>query len=163
MISFVYFTKTNPLFALVLLVLAFLLDGLDGSLARLQNVATDKGKFIDILADNLNFTLFVMGLTYAELIPGLLAAALIYSMVISRALQIILKGLTMPSDWYFKPWAGAYVNTFVYLSYLLFFLFVVFKIDIFERTLWIFTGLLALKALIDFYLIIKKPSQKKSN
>ena len=54
------------------LLIANLMDGLDGVVARQQLLASDRGKFTDVVCGSLNLALFGTGLVYAGLLDGAL-------------------------------------------------------------------------------------------
>jgi phosphatidylglycerophosphate synthase len=62
--------------ALVCWLLNRVLDGLDGVLARVQRRTTDRGGYLDLLADFLVYALVPIGLAAGRAEPGITAAAL---------------------------------------------------------------------------------------
>lgn len=154
MILFIYYIGTEPRISFYCLIFCLLMDGLDGSLARYLKTDSDKGKFTDVLMDNLNFTLFIFGLTAAGLLTGLIAAVLVYFMLLTKVLMIVKKNIFKESDWLIKAKVGAFANIFVYVFYGFFVLWAFGGPDLFELLALISSALLILKAVID-YLIIK--------
>ncbi len=63
----------NPVLALALLVLALLLDGLDGTLARISGRASGYGALVDQCADHVRELTIIAGFAAAGLIPGAVA------------------------------------------------------------------------------------------
>jgi phosphatidylglycerophosphate synthase len=68
--------------ALIFLCLSVFADLLDGSLARYQKVASDKGKKFDLIADNITFTIFMISLGLANLISLFVAILIIILQII---------------------------------------------------------------------------------
>ncbi len=52
----------HPRLALALIIISILLDTLDGAVARFVHTDSDRGKFIDVLADQLTFVMLCLGL-----------------------------------------------------------------------------------------------------
>jgi len=141
--------------SLGILIGAILLDNLDGPLARHQKIATDKGKFKDILCDNIVFTLFIVGLINAGYIAGLNGAVFIYIMAISKALRCVFYALRVKSDWYFKIFAGTSPNIFVVLSYFFFIILVIVKANYLNQISVIASLALAIDSVYFYSKIIK--------
>ncbi|MBI2013854.1 MAG: CDP-alcohol phosphatidyltransferase family protein [Candidatus Colwellbacteria bacterium] len=153
MLGFIYFVGTNPLMSFYFLLAALAMDAFDGGLARYLKVDSDKGKFTDVLVDNLNFTLFIIGLTAVSLVSGAAGAAYVYFMLLARVLMVVRKNLGRVSDWLIRPMAGAFPNVLAYLSYAIFTVYVFTGADYLNITSMLFAAFLATKALIDFLLL----------
>lgn len=153
MCLFVYVIKTQTIRALWLLLLTLLIDMLDGALARHTHTASDRGKFTDVLMDSINFTLFIIGLVYAGILSGLVATVYVYFMLLVKVLMIIRKNIARHTDWLIHPMAGAFPNVFVYSSYILFLLYVLFDSNYLTTASQIFSMLLILKAISEYYTI----------
>ena len=123
MTVFVFVVKNNPLLGVVLILYMELSDALDGSLARYLNVQSDQGKFTDILAGSINFTLFIVGLVYSDLLPGLIGIMLVDVLVISKILMIIKKNISKKTDWLIRAQVGAFPNVLEFIIALVFFYF----------------------------------------
>lgn len=80
------------------MLLAIFLDLLDGPLARFQKICSDKGKFIDMFCDILVFSLFVLGLIYADLLIGLVGSILIFALIFSKIFRVIYNIQFLKSD-----------------------------------------------------------------
>lgn len=120
MLFFVYFLPQNSNLALIFVFLTIFLDMLDGALARFQKTSSDRGKFIDVSADALNFSLFLFGLGRAGFINPSIITILIFSAIISRILRILYNSSDLPSDWLFRPVAGCLPNVVSFSCYFLF-------------------------------------------
>lgn len=112
MLVFIYVIPQSLMQALYLVIVYLVLDNLDGSLARHLHTASDRGKFTDILVDNVCFMLFLVGLVYANLLSGILGIIFSYVFLLLTTLLIFEKNLFQPTDWLIRPTAGAFVNSF---------------------------------------------------
>ena len=153
MLFFIYFIRIDVLLSFCFLIGALFMDILDGTTARYLEIQSDRGKFTDVSIDNLNFTLFVLGLTWASLVSGLVAAVYIYFMLLVKVLMIVKKNITKESDWLIRPMVGAFPNVFVYVSYIIFALYVFWGTDIFDFTFSVFSVLLVIKTSVDYWII----------
>lgn len=163
MVGFIFFVNSDQKVAFWFLTAAIIFDSLDGSLARFLKVESDKGKFTDVLMDNLNFTLFIIGLIIASLLSGLTGAVYIYFMLLVKVLMIVKKNIKKESDWLIRPMVGAFPNIFVYSSYVIFGIYVFFGADYFNFSSAIFSGFLILKAVFDYFVIRSTLFQKTMN
>lgn len=118
MFGFVYFFPFQPKLAVNFIFLAILCDLLDGSLARYKKTSSDKGKFIDMIADVLNFFVFLCGLSLVDLIPSTILICLAFFMLFSKVLRVFSNSQNYESDWLFRAVAGFTPNLVVGLSYL---------------------------------------------
>ncbi len=95
----------QPLAALVTLLLHVLLDGLDGPLARFQQVASPRGSFVDTFTDQIVVTLVMIA--YLVHNPSSLSIALgsiyifLYAIVVSMAM--VRNALAVPYSWLVRP------------------------------------------------------------
>ncbi len=103
--------------SLAILAVALFADNLDGEIARYRGTASDKGKFTDVVVDNVTFTVFMLGMAYAGFVSGLLAGMVIYAMLLCRTFMVIKKNVTKETDWLIKVYAGFFPNFFVYVLY----------------------------------------------
>jgi phosphatidylglycerophosphate synthase len=150
MIGFIYFANHAPLYASICLVGAIIMDSLDGALARHLHTQSDKGKFVDVFADNLNFTLFVVGLLYASLISGIAAVLFTYFMLVVRILLIIRKNLDKETDWFIRPMAGGITVLCIGTSYFLFLIFTLTGQSYLEISSLFFASILIIKTIIEY-------------
>ncbi|MBT3704271.1 CDP-alcohol phosphatidyltransferase family protein [Candidatus Peregrinibacteria bacterium] len=125
MVLFAVFLQSNLLLALVFAAIGFLADLVDGGVARESGKNSDQGKFVDMVCDNLSFSIFVIGLVYAELLPGLTGLFLVYFMVLSKVFRSVRNALYFKTDWLFKAVAGFVPNFIVAIIYVLFVFYVI--------------------------------------
>ncbi len=81
----------------------WILDTLDGSLARAAGTASDRGKFLDVLIDNFVYSFVIVCLIYADAAP---AAVLGYHAIIqlfNYLLACIYHNEGRATDWIIKP------------------------------------------------------------
>ncbi|USN45622.1 MAG: CDP-alcohol phosphatidyltransferase family protein [Candidatus Woesearchaeota archaeon] len=152
---FACFARTRPTIALLFLIIGYLLDLMDGSLARYQNVTSDRGKFIDMVADSLNFTLFTIGLVFANLLSGFIGMIAVYVMAASKLFRSIYHAQLLPSSWRFHAVAGTVPNIFVGLGYLSFLFYVLTSTLVFFELYLLLVFMLAIDALLFFFRILK--------
>lgn len=103
---FVVMAEFRTTVSLLLLVLVVLSDMVDGALARHMQVASDKGKFVDILCDNLTFTLGIAGFIVSHFISPLMGLVLVYLMLLVSVWRIVVHARFLPTDWLFKTVPG---------------------------------------------------------
>ena len=151
----VSFMSTQITTALVILLIALFADNLDGEIARYRGTASDKGKFTDVVVDNVTFTVFMLGLAYAGFVSGFLAAIVVYAMLLCRTFMVIKKNVTKETDWLIKAYAGFFPNFFVYVLYAGFFLLALGYGNIVPLIAAISATALSIKALVDFRTIKK--------
>jgi phosphatidylglycerophosphate synthase len=120
MIGFVLVVPVDLRLSVLFLAAALTCDCLDGVLARYQNRASDRGKFIDVMTDEINAFLFVLGLAVGQLADILLLIPFVYFMLLSRVLRVLIYSYEFRSDWLFRPVAGFLHNVVVFSGYLSF-------------------------------------------
>ncbi|MDA0835513.1 MAG: CDP-alcohol phosphatidyltransferase family protein [Planctomycetota bacterium] len=138
---------SSPLLAFGLLLLHVLLDGLDGPLARYQNVASRKGSFTDTMADQLvvfatTLTMIVAG--EAHVVP---ASIYLFAYTIVVAFAMIRNSLDIPYSWLVRPRFIVYVWLVVNAYWLP---------GSLDWVLIAFDGLLSWKLLTGFYNLRKR-------
>ena len=101
----------NPLLALILFVVALLLDGLDGTLARMSGRASGYGALVDQVADHVRELTVMAGFAAAGLIPA--GVAVMYA-----AAYPLLNALLWIGDRHGRP---ARVSAKVWLTFYPFF------------------------------------------
>lgn len=120
MVLFIIFIRKHAFLSLLFVFLGSITDLIDGNLARYQKRDNDRGKFADMVSDNVTFTLFIIGLAYGGLINGLIALVYVYFMILSKLFRVVFNSPYLKSDWHFKAVAGLLPNLFVGISYILF-------------------------------------------
>lgn len=116
-----YFILTKPFVALLFLLLSLAADAFDGVVGRFAGHASDRGKFIDIVCDNLAHTIFVAGLVVHEVIHGIGGIGLIYLLAFTTIVRVISQTRYFQTDWLFRPVAGLFPVVIRVASYILFF------------------------------------------
>jgi len=155
MFLFILFIQKNLILSSIFLLLAILFDSIDGPLARFQKIDSDKGKFIDVFIDILVFVMFIWGLIYANLLNELIGSILIFTLPFSRIFRIIYNNQFLKSDWLFKAWAGFIPTLITDLSYINFFIYILFKQNYFFEVSIIFSIILFVDIIIFYYKVIK--------
>lgn len=109
--------------AVFILLFTDLLDGIDGSLARYQNKASDRGKFVDIVIDDMIYCLLVI----MAIKIGANSYSATYNIAVvlfTPLLAIIKKEEGKPTDWIIKPYPRTgYIKYFVMIPFYLSFFF----------------------------------------
>lgn len=126
---FALFIKNHIKWSLLFLLMAWLCDLLDGSLARYKKVDSDRGKFIDMFCDVLTFAMFIGGLIYGNLLPGLVGLMTVFFLIFSKIFRAIYNSQYFNSSWHFRAVAGFIPNLLVGLLYFFFIIYVLFKQD----------------------------------
>jgi phosphatidylglycerophosphate synthase len=155
MVGFILALPHHLILAFWLLFARMLIDILDGPLARYQKTDSDRGKFVDVLMDNLAFAAFIFGVIRAGLMDGLAGGIYLFATELVIVLMIIIFNLTYKSDWFFFASAGSYPYNFIYTIYLLFTCYVFGSHNYLTGAAQIFSVLLGLKAIKDYWLIQK--------
>jgi len=121
-----WFYYSDEFSASFFLLFILLLDAFDGALARFQNKASDRGKFLDILTDSVIYSFTILALFKFKLDPFLLAYN-IFIIAIVYLLGTIKKQEFKKSDWIIRPHAKlSYLKAIAVVA---FFLFVFFRQD----------------------------------
>jgi phosphatidylglycerophosphate synthase len=151
---------SNTRMAALCLISSVVLDSLDGVLARYLKMSSDRGKFLDVMADNFNSFLFVLGLATTHLVNPLIMIAYVYFMLLGKTYKVYLNSFNYQSDWLFRAVAGFFTNFINYFSYALFVFSILESIDL-NSFFLIMTVALAGYCLWHFILITnKKPLSK---
>ena len=100
---FIYWFFQEQFWSSIFMLFILLLDTVDGALARYQNKASDRGKFLDMVVDHIVYviTVFAMGALGADVVLVILNLAIIPLVYL---LGVIHKGEGVPSDWIIKPY-----------------------------------------------------------
>ena len=151
MLVFFYFSQTDLVVASWFLVLALVLDLVDGGLANYLNISSDRGKFIDMLMDNLSFVIFVLAMVNISMIDSLTGIVLAYFMFLCVILLIIKKNRNKKSDWLFHPFAGSFPHIMRGVIYGMFFVLVIFGVNLFYPWIYIIAAALIAKSVQDFF------------
>lgn len=84
-LSFRYLEK-DQVWGMIFIIIAIILDNLDGAYARFINSADEKGRFIDTFCDFISFIIILFGVTFYGLITPLLS--LYYGMILSLSFTL---------------------------------------------------------------------------
>ncbi|MDD5032277.1 MAG: CDP-alcohol phosphatidyltransferase family protein [Patescibacteria group bacterium] len=152
-----WFYYGNELSATLFLLFILLLDTFDGALARFQNKASDRGKFLDVLIDFVIYSFIILALFKFE-INSFLLAYNIFFVATAYLLGVIKKQEFNKSDWIIRPSARlSYLKAIMVIS---FFLFIFFQKDFLFKAV-IFSNILA-TVLSIYYLIFIQIRWKKT-
>lgn len=123
MVPVLFFVKERPWLAVGCVVASIFADLLDGIVARYQETCSDKGKLVDMVCDNVSFTMFMVALVYAGLVGAVAGLLLTYTMLLSKVLRSITHSFYLDTDWHFKAVAGFLPNLstgIIFLMYLIY-------------------------------------------
>jgi phosphatidylglycerophosphate synthase len=155
MIGFVFALPNHAVAAFWLLFGRMMADIMDGPLARHQKTDSDRGKFVDVLMDNLAFWLFIVATVRAGLLSGLYGILFLFLCELSVVLLIIRYNIKHKSEWYFYASAGSFPYNFVYAAYAIFGLYAFGGHNYLNGAAQIFSICLAVKSLADYWAIQK--------
>lgn len=150
MVLFIFVASHSLVLGFWLIVCRMLIDTIDGPLARYQNTGSDRGKFIDVLMDQLGFAMFIFGIIKLGLISGLVGAVYLYFVALVTILMIIRNSFNRHSDWLFFASAGAFPYLMIYVSYALFGFYAFGGNNYLAISSKIFIILLVIKAVLDY-------------
>lgn len=136
----------------------WLLDTIDGQLARHTKTSSDKGKFNDIFIDITGYSLYMMGLAFIGVSEVFI---LFYHVIIHAAdylLAIVYRNENQPTDWIIRAEPNlSYLKIIAHLTIIIFVLFGRNFIDPMFMMLNVFMTLQA----INYFIKIQKQSFKK--
>lgn len=155
-LMFFLLIEANFKIAFLILLIGGLTDSFDGTLARYQKKANDRGKFIDMLSDNIIFSFFLLGLIKINFINTL---NLSYFLFIIPALYLIIivnKNENIKNDWIIVPHARITYYKFIFeVIFLLTLIFNLQKIYI-TSILIILNIVMSVHFSYHFYLFLNK-------
>ncbi|MBD3360003.1 MAG: hypothetical protein GF365_04845, partial [Candidatus Buchananbacteria bacterium] len=119
-----YFFYLENLWGVFLVyVLFWLLDLLDGALARYLNLQHDKGRFLDSVVDNFMYAFLMLGFIYLQAAWVWLLAYNILIELFTQLLATIHKRINTPTDWLIKITPDIpYFKSFSHLALLIYWL-----------------------------------------
>lgn len=153
MVAFIFVAGHSLIWGFWLIVIRMIIDCLDGSLARYQKIDSDRGKFVDVLMDQLGFAMFIFGIIKLGLITGLVGALYLYFIVLVTVLMVIKNNFYRKSNWLFFASAGGFPYTLVYISYILYGFYAYGGSNYLNGSSKIFTGVLVIKAVMDYWAV----------
>jgi phosphatidylglycerophosphate synthase len=157
MVGYIIMIVSDPWTAFALLLFALFIDGfLDGALARYLGTDSDKGKFVDQVCDITVFVIFILGVARLGLVNILMAILFVYVVSISKLFVVIKKNIGQKTDWVIHPFVGVFSNLPLYLSYLLFTIWLIYGINYMNQAIIVFTAGLIIKAIFDLHIIVSK-------
>lgn len=109
-LAYYLFFQVDLRAALVFYILFWLVDTIDGSVARATGTANDRGKFFDVLVDNFMYSFVIIGFIYLEAAPAPLLSYHILIQLVVYVLGIIYAQEGRPTDWIIKPQAEQQYN-----------------------------------------------------
>ncbi len=137
---------------------SILLDAVDGALARFAKTASDRGKFIDVFADQLTFSLLAVGLL--RLLPELSIALTVSAFAIPALylLVAVADNEKKPSDWLIRPQARLTVYKIVFLLILAGLWLQFWNLQTVNALLWLELIICSLHFSYRYILFINKPA-----
>ncbi len=101
--AFPWLITTRPQLAWWCMGVSIALDALDGAVARYAKKDSDRGKFIDVLADQITFSLLAVGMIRIWTAQSLPLAFLALLIPATYLMVAVAKNERLPSDWLIKP------------------------------------------------------------
>ena len=149
-----FFAKEQPWLAVGCVVASIFADLLDGVVARYQETCSDKGKLVDMVCDNVSFTMFMIALVYTGLIGALAGLVLTYTMLLSKVLRSITHSFFLDTDWHFKAVAGFLPNLSTGIIFLMYLIFAASEHNYLTVTGYILAVALMLDSLLSYVRIL---------
>jgi phosphatidylglycerophosphate synthase len=118
MVPMVFLARDYPWPAAACCLASVAADQLDGAVARRAGTSCDRGKLVDMVCDNLAFTVYTLALVVGGLLTPATGILLVYFMVSSKILRSLVHAEFLRSDWFFRPVAGFLPNAAAAVSYL---------------------------------------------
>ncbi len=141
-LPFINFLNTAPLLSLFSLLLSFVMDALDGCLARYQKTTSVKGVLLDIFADHLFFFSVVLSFMSFKMIDGFWGATYLLNYLLLIVLIMALRSRNV---------GVFYVIRSKYILYALWFIFLVAGISFLDVFLVFFSIYMFLSNLFLFH------------
>jgi phosphatidylglycerophosphate synthase len=120
MVPVVFLARDFPWSAAACCLASVAADQLDGAVARRAGTSCDRGKLVDMVCDNLAFTVYALALVVSGLLAPATGILLVYFMVSSKILRSLVHADFLRSDWFFRPVAGFLPNAATAVLYLAF-------------------------------------------
>ncbi|MEK7185277.1 MAG: CDP-alcohol phosphatidyltransferase family protein [Patescibacteria group bacterium] len=129
---FVWFRFNFPILSAILILFVLLLDLFDGPLAHFQRKNSDRGKFLDVLIDQVVSSFMLIALLKLNISPLLITYS-IFILFIAYILGTIKKAEFEESDWIIRTQPRlSYLKAFIVIP---FFLMAFFGFDIIYKAL----------------------------
>jgi len=153
---FFILVNVNFVIAFIILIIGGFTDFFDGALARYQKKESDRGKFIDMLCDNLLFSFFLLGLIKIEFINVTNLAYFLFIIPALYMMIIINKNENEKNDWIIKPYARiSYYKVIFEICFLLVIIFGVSK-NLLDSTIILLNIIMSLHFSYHFYSFMNK-------
>ncbi len=156
--GFVFFLLVNINFviAFIILILGGLTDFLDGVLARFQKKDSDRGKFIDMLCDNIIFSFFLLGLIKINFANILSIAYFIFIIPALYLIIIVNKNEYQKNDWIIKPYSR--ISYYKIIFEVVFLATIIFSLNksYINSTLLLLNVVMSVHFSYHFYLFLEK-------
>jgi phosphatidylglycerophosphate synthase len=153
-----YFSWVNSAFstALGLMLAAWILDCIDGDLSRMLKNDNAVGEFEDVFGDNLVFLIFPVALIQTELLNGVLGALFVFSaFAVLWMAERKQTGGGEPVSLTFHPKGDLFLSLSRKAVWVLMYLFVFFRFDIFTEAYIAITVILLISVMINYFQIIR--------
>jgi phosphatidylglycerophosphate synthase len=140
--------------ALAIMLMAWALDCLDGDLSRMLGNDNAVGEFEDVFADNLVFVVFPLALISTHLLGGALAALSVfaaYSVLWLAERRQSADGKTLV----FHPKGDLLLTLTRKAVWLLMYLYIFFRLDIFTASYAVITALHLVSAGVNYFQVIR--------
>jgi phosphatidylglycerophosphate synthase len=157
---FVVVINRNVSLAFLLFVVSLSTDWIDGVLARYQGSSSLKGRFIDLLCDNVSFALFIIGLLVAQLLTPVTATAYVFITLLANVLRIIRNGLYFKLNHYLRATVVGVASLTTGLTRLLFALLVLTTMDYLELSSQLFSLVLLIEVVWSSVIIARLLKQR---
>lgn len=141
----------------IILIITLCLDVVDGSLARFEKKASDRGKFFDMLADHIIYSLVLLTIIRFSALTYSLAYNL-FIVPITYLLAIVYHNELRASDWIIKPYAKCgHLKFVVVIPYIV---FVFSRVDFIVLGLWASNITATLMSVYFYYFIQSRKFRK---
>ena len=158
--GFIYFLNDLKI-AFWFILMAEVLDGFDGPVAKLQKKESDYGKFVDMTVDQVVEVFFIIGLIYAGVVEFLLGTYFIAASAFLIVFAMIDYRKFTKTDWLFKSETSYFDIAPRILVYLSFILLVWGGVNIYPVLLLVLNVYMTLLVIYHFYMIGKKYKVKR--
>ncbi|PIR87628.1 MAG: hypothetical protein COU10_03605 [Candidatus Harrisonbacteria bacterium CG10_big_fil_rev_8_21_14_0_10_45_28] len=149
-IIFPFWFYYRPASASIFIVIIIFFDTLDGALARFQNKASDKGKFLDVFTDRIVHSSIVFSFFWLGAGVHLVAYQLVI-MPVAYLLSSIKKGETLPTDWIIQTYPRlSWVSLWPIVAFLA---LIWLKVDYLNESLWLSNILASIMSLYYFVIL----------
>ena len=149
-----FFIRINLLWMALFYILFWVVDLLDGALARYQNKSSDRGKFLDTVADVFVYSFMLIGMIYVGVGGAILFSYQILIHITVYLLAIIKKQEGQKTDWLINPKPD--LTYLKFSAHTILGLYVFFNIDIIEWGFALINILMTILSLYYFYSIYNK-------